>query len=116
MLQAAWLMAFNRTDCRTSKLTDGPIETMSTPKETLPKEQAEFSASNGSASELLAKWKQALEERHKAVSNRLDNMFYGPIGIEERTAFLENDARMNAWFLDKLIKVVCDLEAKMPND
>ena len=69
-----------------------------------------------SAPELLAEWKQAIEERDKVVSRRLDNMFYGPMGIEERVAFLENDNRMNAWFLNKLIQIACDLESKMPKE
>jgi hypothetical protein len=86
------------------------------PEETQPREQSEFSAAPCSASGLLlSKWRQTIQERDKEISNRLDNMFFGPLGIEERIEFLENDARMNAWFLNKLIEVVSDIESRMPN-
>jgi hypothetical protein len=61
----------------------------------------------GPASVLLAEWKVAIVERDKIVSDRINNM-----GIEEHLDVLAKDVSMNAYFLNRLIEVVAEIESK----
>jgi len=63
------------------------------------------------ASDILKQWQSEIRERDQALSKRRDNMFLGPIGIEENLSILHNDIRMNAWFIDKIIKAVAEIES-----
>ena len=69
----------------------------------------------GPAASLLQQWTVAIQERDKLLLARKDNMFMESMGIEVHLGILQSDSHMNAFFLDKLMKVVARLEADMLN-
>lgn len=64
------------------------------------------------AAELLAKWKEDIAERDRVLSQRRDDMFRGPIGLEEKLSIVGADLSMTIWYFNKLIAIVAEQEKR----
>jgi hypothetical protein len=52
-----------------------------------------------------------MNERDRLVSQRKDNMWKGPIGLEESLAQAHDDISMLSWGIGRLIKILADERA-----
>lgn len=76
---------------------------------------AENSEPDMTAAELQERWKEDLAVRDRAIQQRQDNMFLGPIGIEEAVSIANRNTGMAIWYIDKLIAVVAAQEERLKN-
>lgn len=53
-------------------------------------------------------YKRAIDDDRQAVSKRQDNMFLGPIGIEERLHILHEQLNMAHWAIYHLMRALLE--------